>query len=61
MGDYRVAQQKQACANWVRGAIPDDFLNPVRSDVPVLIVAGEWDPVTPVSMAKEIARHLPIS
>ncbi len=61
MGDYRVAQQKQACANWVRGAIPDDFLQPVRSDVPALIVAGEWDPVTPVTMAKEIARHLPNS
>jgi pimeloyl-ACP methyl ester carboxylesterase len=61
MGDYRVAQQKQACANWIRGEIPSDFLLPVKSDIPVLILAGEWDPVTPVSMAKEIAKHLPNS
>lgn len=61
MGNYRVAQQKQACANWVRGEIPADFLQPVRSNIPVLIIAGEWDPVTPVSLAREVARHLPNS
>jgi len=61
MGDYRVAQQKRACANWIRGEIPADFLEPVRSDIPVLILAGEWDPVTPVSVAKEIQLYLPNS
>lgn len=61
MGMYRIDQQKIACDNWVRGDIPNDFLQPVRSDIPVLILAGEYDPVTPVSMAEEIARHLPNS
>ena len=37
------------------------FLQPVRSDIRVLILSGEWDPVTPVSMAKEISRFLPNS
>jgi pimeloyl-ACP methyl ester carboxylesterase len=61
MGMYRIKQQQTACANWSRGNIPDDFLQPVRSDIPVLILAGEYDPVTPVSTAKEIARYLPNS
>lgn len=61
MGMYRIQQQQTACANWIRGNIPNDFLQPVRSDTPVLILAGEYDPVTPVSMAREIAGHLPNS
>jgi pimeloyl-ACP methyl ester carboxylesterase len=61
MGTYRIEQQQTACANWTRGNIPNDFLQPVRSDIPVLILSGEYDPVTPVSMAKEIAGYLPNS
>ncbi|MEO6347995.1 MAG: alpha/beta fold hydrolase [Aquaticitalea sp.] len=58
MGKYRIQQQQQACDNWVAGSIPSDFLTAVHSDLPVLIIAGGWDPVTPVSMAKEIAVNL---
>lgn len=58
MGSYKIDQQKQACANWVRGSIPANFLDPVRSDIPTLIVSGNLDPVTPIAMAKEIATHL---
>jgi pimeloyl-ACP methyl ester carboxylesterase len=61
MGMYRIEQQQTACANWTRGNIPNDFLQPVRSNIPVLIFAGEYDPVTPVSVAKEIAGYLPNS
>jgi pimeloyl-ACP methyl ester carboxylesterase len=61
MGMYRIKQQQTACANWSKGKIPDDFLQPVNSDIPVLILVGEYDPVTPVSMAKEIASYLPNS
>ena len=61
MGMYRIEQQQIACANWTKGNIPDDYLQPVRSDIPVLILSGEYDPVTPVSMAKEIAGYLPNS
>jgi pimeloyl-ACP methyl ester carboxylesterase len=58
MGKYRIQQQQQACTNWVAGTIPSDFLTPVHSNLPVLIIAGGWDPVTPVSLAREIAVHL---
>lgn len=58
MGRYRVDQQKRACANWVRGEIPPDYFKAIKSDIPTLIISGSLDPVTPTSMAKEIAGHL---
>jgi pimeloyl-ACP methyl ester carboxylesterase len=61
LGDYRIAQQKRACARWPRGAIPADERTPVRSSVPVLLVSGERDPVTPPEFGERVARSLPES
>ncbi len=58
MGTYRIDQQKIACGQWVKGKIPNDFLNSTNSNIPTLILSGGFDPVTPTSMAKEIAGHL---
>ena len=58
MGTYRIDQQKRACKFWSRGEIPGDYLEPVHSSVPTLIISGSFDPVTPTSMAKEIASTL---
>ncbi len=58
MGTYRIDQQKRACKFWSRGEIPGDYLEPVRSTVPTIIISGSFDPVTPTSMAKEIASSL---
>lgn len=58
LGDYRIAVQKAACEVWPRGAVPADVHQPVRSDVPVLLISGEWDPVTPPEFAEEVARTL---
>ena len=60
-GNYRVEQQTRACALWPRGAIPDGYHEPVRADVPVLIVSGKLDPVSPPERGEEAARHLPKS
>ena len=57
-GNYRVFQQTRACEMWPRGAIPTGFLDPVRSNVPVLIFSGNMDPVTPPKYGEEVARHL---
>jgi pimeloyl-ACP methyl ester carboxylesterase len=61
MGTYRIDQQTGACAQWARGEIPKDFFEPVVSKIPTLILSGGFDPITPTSMAKEIASHLPNS
>jgi pimeloyl-ACP methyl ester carboxylesterase len=56
---YRVLQQIEACRDWPRGEIPAGFHQPVRSDVPVLMVSGPYDPVTPPRFAAEVVRQLP--
>ena len=61
LGDYRWRQQSAACALWPRGKIDSDYAKTVRSDVPVLILTGEWDPVTPPSNGDAVARTLPNS
>lgn len=58
LGDYRLRQQREACALWPRGEVERDYADPVRSDVPVLILTGEWDPVTPPSNGDATAKGL---
>lgn len=58
LGDYRLTQQREACALWPRATIESDYSQPVRSDVPVLIATGEWDPVTPPSNGDSAAKAL---
>ena len=58
LGDYRFRQQREACALWPRASLAAGYAEPVRSDVPVLIITGEWDPVTPPSNGAGVARHL---
>ena len=60
-GNYRVFQQTRACGMWPRGEIPSDFLEPVRSNAPVLIFSGNMDPVTPPKYGEQVARYLPNS
>jgi pimeloyl-ACP methyl ester carboxylesterase len=48
----------EACRAWgVRRGAPGEAL-PVRSDIPVLLLAGEYDPVTPPRYAESAARYL---
>ncbi|HKG59774.1 MAG TPA: alpha/beta hydrolase [Pyrinomonadaceae bacterium] len=58
LGDYRLRQQREACTLWPRAEIERDYAQPVKSDVPVLILTGEWDPVTPPSNAERAAKTL---
>ena len=59
LGDYRVRQQMTACRHWTAGAADAKAVEPLRSDVPALLISGEVDPVTPPRMAEEVARTLP--
>ena len=58
LGDYRLRQQRAACALWPRGTIPANYGEPTVSDVPVLILTGQWDPVTPPIYGDTVAKHL---
>jgi pimeloyl-ACP methyl ester carboxylesterase len=59
MEDYRIQQQKNACSNWTKGIVPDNFFKPVTSDIPTMVMSGYFDPVTPPSMAEQIVQTLP--
>ena len=61
LGDYRYRQQNEACALWPRAKIDSKYAEPVRSDKPVLIMTGEWDPVTPPAHGDAVAKTLPNS
>ena len=58
LGDAVVESLESACEIWPRGQIPPDFKEPVVSDVPVLILSGEADPVTPPANGEIAARTL---
>jgi pimeloyl-ACP methyl ester carboxylesterase len=58
LGDYRLRQQRAACALWQRGDIPKNYAEPTRSDVPALIITGQWDPVTPPLYGDTAAKYL---
>jgi pimeloyl-ACP methyl ester carboxylesterase len=61
LGSYRYDDQSAACQLWPRGTIEAKYADPVRSDKPVLIMTGEWDPVTPPSQGDAVAKTLPNS
>lgn len=52
---------RASCSVWPRGERAADFAEPARGDTPVLLLAGEFDPVTPPRYAEQIARTLPHS
>jgi hypothetical protein len=47
MGNFVSESFAEICTIWPQGEIHTDFTEPVRSDVPVLLISGEADPVTP--------------
>ena len=47
------------CGVWPKSQRPKDFRAPLSGNVPVLIVSGEFDPVTPPRYGEEVLRTLP--
>ncbi|WP_140727675.1 alpha/beta hydrolase [Pseudomonas sp. Hp2] len=48
-----------ACPAWPTGTRPAGFTEPLRSDVPALLLSGELDPVTPPRYAERVLEGLP--
>ena len=48
-----------ACATWPHGGRPEDFIAPLKSELPVLLLSGEFDPVTPPRYAERVLQTLP--
>ncbi|MGA8576713.1 MAG: alpha/beta fold hydrolase [Candidatus Cybelea sp.] len=58
-GDVRVRAQQRACRIWNVERAPASFIEPVRSDAPILMISGTDDPTSPPQYAQEALPYLP--
>ena len=61
LGNRMVESMASMCQAWPKGDKPADFNTALKGDLPVLVLTGEFDPVTPPKYGEEIARGLPKS
>lgn len=47
------------CAVWPKGTRPADFHQPLSTSLPVLLLSGQYDPVTPPRYGEQVAAHMP--
>lgn len=59
LGTGLVEVMQAQCAVWPHKQRPVDFRKPLTGKVPVLILSGEFDPVTPPRYGDMVAKHLP--
>ena len=58
LGTSMIEVLKAQCAVWPRGQRPVDFRKPLHGKLPVLILSGEFDPVTPPRYGDAVLRPL---
>ena len=61
MGAEFIEFVRAQCDVWPKGERPADFRAPLAGDVPVLVISGEFDPVTPPRYGDEVIQSLPNS
>jgi pimeloyl-ACP methyl ester carboxylesterase len=61
LGTQFVDLLQAQCAIWPRGSVPADFHAPVTVARPVLLLSGEFDPVTPPRYGDLVRSSLPHS
>lgn len=61
IGSYIVDEYRTACRLWPKASVASDFRTPVTARVPVLLVSGKYDPVTPPELAERVAKSLPLA
>lgn len=60
MGPEFIAFTKAQCAVWPRGVRDPEFRQPLSNpQLPVLVLSGEYDPVTPPRYGEDVVKHLP--
>ncbi|MCD9085433.1 alpha/beta hydrolase [Stenotrophomonas sp. SY1] len=59
LGNQMAQSLAAMCEVWPKGTAPADFHQPLATPVPALVLAGEFDPVTPPRYGEEVVKHLP--
>jgi pimeloyl-ACP methyl ester carboxylesterase len=57
-GAHLIGSQLAACAMWPKGKVKVEYYEPVVSDLPVLVLSGDVDPVTPPVWGAAVVKHL---
>jgi pimeloyl-ACP methyl ester carboxylesterase len=58
LGDFDVRTYQKNCAIWPHASVSPDYLKPVHSDIPALLITGAEDAATPPSWAEHAAQSL---
>ncbi len=58
VGPERITRHMQACQDWPKGEIAPDYIEPVKSDVPVLMISGEVDGSSPTWFGESAVKFL---
>jgi pimeloyl-ACP methyl ester carboxylesterase len=58
LGDRFIEYLQGLCAHWPRGERPAGFRDPLSGEMPVLLISGEYDPVTPPRYGDGVAAGL---
>ena len=59
VGLERVQRHITACKDWPKGNIPPSYIDPVKSDLPVLMISGEVDGSSPTWFGENALKFLP--
>ena len=59
IGRYVIDEYRAACREWPSAPPEPDRTRPLDADVPVLLLSGQFDPVTPPAFADRVAASLP--
>jgi pimeloyl-ACP methyl ester carboxylesterase len=59
LGNDLITVLKAQCEAWPRGRRDPAFRQPLAGDTPVLVLSGEFDPVTPPRYGDAVAKSLP--
>lgn len=58
VGATRIRAHMEACKQWPRGDVPRSFIDPIKSELPVLMVSGEVDGASPPWSGKDAVKYL---
>jgi pimeloyl-ACP methyl ester carboxylesterase len=58
MGTFQLEALEAICSVWPAGPIDDEFKLPLATDLPVLLLSGDADPITPPRYAELAATDL---
>jgi len=58
IGPVFMHAMRTVCAQWPRGPVDADFSEPLRTDIPVLLLSGGADPATPPEYAQRVLPGL---